>query len=194
MDNQTMLRALAKAARALNGARVTWAVGASALLYFYGITKTFHDLDLMIESADMDAARTAMLAVGAELCPEKTASETYASERFSEFLLDGVSFDLIGGFSIRYDHAVYRYPFGGERIAGETAAYGERVPLTPLADWYVLYLLMPGREARAREVAAYLTGHPETGCGSWLQTWLSGELPDGVRERVRLLRNNTGKR
>ncbi|MDD3212444.1 MAG: hypothetical protein PHY64_02160 [Eubacteriales bacterium] len=193
MNNQTKLRALAKAARALNAARVTWAVGASALLYFHGITETFHDLDLIIDSRDADAARLAMLAAGAELCPEKEPSTAYVSERFCEFLLDGVSFDLICGFAIRYENAVYRYPFGAERIAGSAEVLGRRVPLTPLADWYVLYLLMPGRAARAEKVAAYLSGHPEAERGDWLQTWLSGALPDGVREQVRQLWDRPGK-
>jgi len=162
MDAEDKLSALARVARALNGAGVTWAVGASALLYFEGIADTFNDLDLMIAEGDMPAAAQAMRAIGANALTMSGPSAAYATEYFFEYQLNDVDFDLLCGFAIRRADEVYRYPFSGERVVSTTQVNGETVPLTPLADWYVLYLLMPARKPRVTDRPLF-TGPPPKG-------------------------------
>ena len=47
MEQQRKLAVLARIAAELRQADVTWALGASGLLYFRGLAPDFHDLDLM---------------------------------------------------------------------------------------------------------------------------------------------------
>ena len=184
MEEQAKLAALAKAARALNAAGVTWAVGASAMLYLEGVVTTFNDIDLIIADEDLPAAQAAMLSTGAAALPPAPPVSAYRSVFFSEYQLDGVDFDLLSGFTVHRGDAAYRYPFGKNRVAGVTETLGAPVPLCALADWYVLYLLMPGRSHKARLIADYLTVHPQIERSAWLNTWLTERLPGDVREQV----------
>ncbi len=181
---------LAKAAGALNAAGVTWAVGASALLYLEGAAETFNDVDLVIAEGEMPAAEQAMLFTGAEQLPVQNPNPVFATKQFTEYRLDGVDFDLLCGFAVRRKNAVFLYPFDQEHIASVTDVHGVPVPLSPLADWFVLYLLMLDREKRAWQIAKYLKAHPRKERRRWLNLWLSGRLPGDVRERAMALFNS----
>ena len=85
---------------------------------------------------------------------------------------------------MRRREAVYRYTLDAERVARFTAVRGERVPLCPLADWYVLYLLMPGRAKKAALIGRYLREHPMRDSRAHLSRWLSNRLPGETREAV----------
>ena len=176
--------ALAKAARKLNEAGVGWALGASALLWFAGAAETYHDFDLLIAPGDMPSAREAMRAAGGEEGAPPPPSAVYATAAFAEFRLGDADFDLLCGFAVRYQGETYRYPFTRGRVAGEAEACGERIPLSPLADWYVLYRLMPGRAERAQSVARALNSRPRAEWVPWLRDWLAFPLPGDVRESV----------
>mgnify|MGYP001442158330 CR=1 len=178
---------LARAAAALNAANVTWAVGASALLYFEGVTDTFNDLDLLIAEGDMLSAEQAMFFAGATQLPSPGPTSAYVTRQYSKFRLDDVDFDLLCGFSLRRKGEVYEYPFGPDHIAYVAQAQGVPVPLSPLADWFILYLLMPDRGRRAVQIARYLKAHPRKERRKWLTMWLSGRLPGDVRERAMAL-------
>lgn len=192
MGDEAKLAALAKAAHALNRAGVAWGVGASALLYLEKVAESYRDFDLLLTADAMDEAKHALLGVGAAEAPPAPASGTYASQAFWECALDSAELDLIGGFTIRRKDGVYRYPFGRERIARWVDVQGERVPLSPLEDWYVLYLLMPGRAKQAALLGRYLRANPREHSRLWLNLWLSNRLPGEVRERVLALYNGIG--
>ena len=192
MEEQAKLAALAKAVCALNAAGVTWAVGASAMLYLESVVTTFNDIDLIIAEDDLPAAQAAMLSTGAVPLPPAPPVSAYRSVFFSEYQLDGVDFDLLCDFTIRRKDAVYRYPFGRERVAEWVDVQGERAPLCPLEDWYVLYLLMPGRQKRATLIGHHLHANPREHSRLWLNRWLGTRLPGDVRERVMALYNDIG--
>lgn len=187
MDEDRKLAALAKAAHALNRAGVTWGVGASALLYLEGVTEEFRDFDLLVTPETLGAARRALLGASAQEAPPAPPSGAYASEAFWEYTLDGAELDVICGFAIKRKDGVFRYPFDRERVARWADVQGERVPLSPLEDWYVLYLLMSGRAKNAALLARHLKAHPDAHSRAWLNGWLSNRLPGDVRERVMAL-------
>jgi hypothetical protein len=191
MDTDAKIAALAKAARRLNGANVGWALGASALLWVEGVSETFHDFDLLIAPEQMAAALQAMRECGATEQPPPAPNPAYATQAFSEFLLDGAEFDLLCGFAICYEGEVYRYPFTAARVAKTALLLGESVPLCLLADWFVLYLLMPCRADRADGIARHLYTLPRAEWAPWLTDWLSGSLPGAVRARVQALLGDT---
>ena len=184
MEEQAGLDALAKAAHELNRAGVVWALGASALLYVKGVVETFHDVDLLILPEHMPAAHKAFVQLGAKAKPAAPPSLTYATPFFEEFTLDGIDFDLLGGFTIRRKDAIYRYPFGEDRIAEMLSYQEETIPLTPLSDWVVLYLLMPRRSSKAVLLARHMKNQPQPEDRAWLSLWLHNRLPGDVREKV----------
>ena len=49
------IKLLKEIAQRFNTAYITWALGASMLLYFKGITSTFNDIDLMISNDDAES-------------------------------------------------------------------------------------------------------------------------------------------
>ncbi len=189
MENSRMLAALAEAARALNSAGVVWALGGSALLFLEGVTDTFQDFDLVIAQEHIAAAQRAFEALGAFALPPAAPSGAYATAHFQEYTLHGVDFDLLGGFALRRRDTVFPYPFDETRIARFADVEGALIPLCSLADWYVLYLLMPGRAKRAALLAQHLKDNPSFNHRIWLNTWLRSRLPGDIRERVMKLYN-----
>jgi len=187
------LTALAKAARELNDSGAVWAVGASALMYLEGDAETFGDLDLLIGQGWMDAARQALRTAGAQELAPRPPSDVYLTEQFCECRLDQVDFDLLCGFAVRREGVAYRYPFEARRIVKTVAVLGENVPLSPPADWYVLYRLMPDHGDKADVIARRLAARPREEWAPWLEEWLSGPLPDELRWRVRALLESAGQ-
>ena len=55
---QEKIQLLLRIVHRLNEAGVEWALGASMLLYFKGITSDFHDIDLMVTDCDAECVRT----------------------------------------------------------------------------------------------------------------------------------------
>ena len=68
MEKQKKIELLQKIAHRLNEAHVQWALGASMLLYFKGITSEFHDIDLLVSEHDAECVRRILSEMG-ELCP-----------------------------------------------------------------------------------------------------------------------------
>ena len=66
--SQEKIQLLLRIAHRLNEAHVEWALGASMLLYFKGITSEFHDIDLMIAARNTECVRTILSEMG-ESCP-----------------------------------------------------------------------------------------------------------------------------
>ena len=107
MDNEYKLHTLAEIARALNAEKITWAVGASLLLYFKGITSAFHDIDLMVADHDAECVRTILLEMG-ELRPsDPVPNPMYRTKTFMEFLIESIEVDVMAGFAIVHEGTVY---------------------------------------------------------------------------------------
>ncbi len=141
------LNVLSQIARVLNEAQVTWAVGASALLYFKGKTESFEDIDLMAAEEDAEKIKALLLPLG-RIMPEKPDSK-YQTRHFMEFVIDGVDVDIMAGLVIVKDGQAYECPFGREQIAEWIQLDGESIPLQVLEDWKRYYMLM-GRTAKAK--------------------------------------------
>lgn len=142
------LAVLARIAGAFRRAEVTWALGASALLYFRGLVPDFHDLDLMVLSPDAERAQEVLARLGTPL-PPKASDPIYRSAVFRQYRVDGVEADLMAGMVIVKDGAAHDCSLRPEDIAGTVTVLGEAVPLHALACWRRYYALM-GREEKAK--------------------------------------------
>ena len=192
MDIESKLSTLAKVGKRLNMASVEWAVGASALLYLEGVTADFHDFDLIVVPDSMETALDVFTRLGARLLPAQSPNPVYVSAQFVEFTLDGADFDLLCDYTLRRNDVLYRYPFPGDRAIRAVTVQGVPVPLCPLADWFVLYQLMPGGAKKAALIARHLKTHPRDSARHSLGKWLHTRLPGEVRERVFTLYTELG--
>ncbi len=170
-------RALPKIAAALNARGVRWALGASSMLALRGLRATPNDIDLIVDERDAALAADTLRAAGAQSPPGPSAG--FGTRVFLEYDIDGVGVDLMAGFAVRTEAGDVAYPFPE---SPETVAFGgQAVPLCPLEDWYVLYLLM-NRPQKARLIETHFSAHPAR-AAAW-DRWLSGNLPEAVRAQI----------
>lgn len=80
MEKQKKIELLQKIAHRLNEAHVQWALGASMLLYFKGITSEFHDIDLLVSEHDAECVRRILSEMG-ELCPPDPMPESHVPDK-----------------------------------------------------------------------------------------------------------------
>lgn len=177
-------KAIELVAKKLNEAGVCWGVGGSLLLYFYGITTVFHDLDLLVAERDLETADGILSGLGARAVREPTPE--YATKYFIEYAIQGVEVDLMCGFAVRTGSGIWHFTFEAGDLR-EWRQFGVQcLPLTGLTQWYIAYLLMPHRETRVAQLEAYFNARggvdPEP-----LRRALADGLPEPVRERLRML-------
>lgn len=137
---------LASIAEQFNRAGITWAVGASLLLYFKKRTDTFHDIDLMIMETDVEKAKEILSELGVLQPPNPSAQ--YQTRTFLEYVIDQTDVDVMAGFVIVKDGKAYDCALHREEITEEIEVLGQKVPLQSLELWSRYYRLM-GREEKA---------------------------------------------
>lgn len=140
------LLVLSKIAKVLNERNITWAVGASGMLYLNGITDAFHDLDIMILEEQIESAKDAMAAFGKPL--ERKPNPQYQTKHFLEYIVEDVEVDMMAGFAIVKDGVSYSTPFDKYHIEKYVTVNGQSIPLQFLSDWERYYALM-GRPQKA---------------------------------------------
>lgn len=67
-ETQEKIELLKKIAHRFHAAQVEWALGASMMLYFKGLSPAFHDIDLMVSEQDAERAGAILSEMG-KLCP-----------------------------------------------------------------------------------------------------------------------------
>ncbi|MDO4375172.1 MAG: hypothetical protein Q4D09_07570 [Clostridia bacterium] len=149
------LRVLGRIAALLNGDGITWAVGASAMLYFNGIVQDFHDIDIMVATEDAPRAKELLMTIGTLEPPNLLAK--YATKHFYEFIIDGVDVDVMGGFAIIQNGQTIDCSLTAGQIASAVSVAGENVPLQSPALWRGYYALM-GREQKVKLIDDALIG------------------------------------
>ncbi len=152
MDNiEHKLAVLAQIAEELNHKDVTWAIGASMLLYFKGITSEFHDIDIMIAEEDVETVKDVLLSLGDIQQPNPNGK--YKTKCFLEFHVDGVDIDAMAGFVIVNKEKEYYFPLKKENIKDFTEVHGIKIPLQSIEEWRKYYELM-GRNEKVKMIDA----------------------------------------
>ena len=103
---QEKIQLLLRIVHRLNEAGVEWALGASMLLYFKGITSDFHDIDLMVTDCDAECVRTILSEMGESFPSASIPNPMYRAKTFMEFFIDSVEVDVMAGFAIVKDGKV----------------------------------------------------------------------------------------
>ena len=153
MTNEIKIATFLKVAKILNENNITWAVGASLLLYFKGITDKFNDIDLMVAEKDIEKTKTIFLSLGKEY--PKNPNLQYKSKCFLEFNVDGIDFDIISGFVIVNNNCDHYFPLEKNSIAEYFCLENTSIPLQSVNDWLTYYSLM-NRKEKVEMIKNYL--------------------------------------
>ena len=138
------IKILKEIAQRFNTAYITWALGASMLLYFKGITSTFNDIDLMISNDDAESVRKILSEMG-ELQPPNP-NPKYKTKVFMEFVINSVDVDVMAGFSILNDGKIYDCSLDKDQIVEWFTLGNTKIPLQSPLLWCEYYKLMGRKE------------------------------------------------
>lgn len=166
----------------LNSSNIVWGVGASILLNQFGLIKKPNDIDIFIDIKDIEKADEVLKSISEKKKWEKTA--TYSTKYFYEYIIDGFDVDVMAGFAVNHINGVFEYTFDHNSISEFKRINGVNIPFTSLEDWYVIYQLIPNREAKVKIIESYLllNGIKKP---LLLERALKGNLPIEVREKIK---------
>ncbi len=145
------LTVLSQIAKELNQKNVTWAVGASLLLYVKGIVTDFHDIDIMVAEDDVNEAKAVLFSFGTMQPPNPNIA--YKTKHFMEFIVEGVEIDVMAGFVIVNNNKENQISFEKEDIKENIKMNGVSVPLQSVEAWRTYYQLM-GRSEKVALIDA----------------------------------------
>jgi hypothetical protein len=168
-------------AQKLNAENIVWGVGASVLLSFYQLIDAPRDIDLLVALEDIEKADAILSSLGQKNLWEKSAA--YSTRFFYEYTINGVDIDVMSGLKIHVQEYVYEHSFERQSITDHKTIDEIDIPLTSLEDWFVLYQLIPKREAKVAMIEDYLQ---KNGVKNRfiLEKALMAELPEVIRERI----------
>lgn len=176
-----MFNTLSYIGEKLNKANVLWGVGASILLNQFGLVDKPNDIDIFVDIKDIDKADELLKAIGEKKTYEKTSA--YSTRYFYEYVVNGIDVDVMAGFVINHDSGLYEYIFDYKSILEFRKISGIEIPFTSLEDWYVIYQLIPGREAKVKMIEEYFSSNGVQKI-FLLERALQGCLPLEVRKRI----------
>ena len=154
MNIEYKLSVLKKIAYLFNEASITYAVGASCLLYFKGITNHFNDLDIVVLEEDIFKAKEILVTLGT-LNPPKS-NEGYKTRHFLEFVVEEVDVDIMAGFVIVNRGKDYDCSLKKEQIKEYSYIDEVCIPLHDVKLWREYYNLM-GRENKVAIIDNHLS-------------------------------------
>lgn len=154
MMTNKKINVLKRIAIELNKKNITWALGASMLLYFKGIISEFKDIDIMVIDDDIDQVKKILLELGELQSPN--LSSKYKTRVFLEFIIDNVDVDVMAGFSIVNGDNLIDCSLKPEEIIEYYDLDGVKIPLQSIEIWCRYYELM-GRESRVEAIKKVLS-------------------------------------
>lgn len=148
-ETEKKIEVLKQIAHRFNEAHIMWALGASMLLYFKGITKEFQDIDLMVANDDVERVRIILSEMG-EIQPPNP-NPKYRTKTFMEFIINSIDVDVMAGFSIISDGKIFDCSLQEEQIVEKMPLGTELIPLQSPLLWREYYRLM-GRTEKVKMI------------------------------------------
>lgn len=147
------LTILTKLAKKFAKHKISWALGASGMLFIRGVVNDFNDLDLIIAKEDEKKVLTILRKLGIE---KKLAGKPeYCSEGFYNFVIDKIDIDVIVNFGILAHHEKYKFPLVPSSVDHSYSVNGTVIPLQTLSEWSYYYHLM-GRDKKVKLINNFL--------------------------------------
>jgi hypothetical protein len=167
-----------------NDEEILWGVGGSVMLNYYGLAENPRDIDLVVSLADVAKVEIILSKLGKK--QDRTPDSLYETEHFLEYVIQGVDVDIMAGLNIIHEAGIYSFEFDAQSVAKTMDIDGVQIPLTSLADWYVIYQLLGDREAKVERIENYMNSTGLINAGI-LEKSLVGNLPKEVKARVETL-------
>lgn len=144
MNNTT----LHKLSKTLNDSNITWGIGGSTLLEYYGLPTTPDDLDLWIHPEDIGKAKRVFEKY------EHINTNIYLPEKYHfKIHFYDIEVDFVSCFMIKPNQ--YKFSF---YITPNHLRYIKMneldIPVTYLEDWYIIYKLLK-RDDKAKLIEEY---------------------------------------
>ena len=180
----TIREVLAIIGKRFNDEQILWGVGGSVMLNYYGLAENPRDIDLVVALADVEKADAILSKLGRK--QNRMPDSLYETEHFLEYVIQGVDVDVMAGLNITHEAGTYNFTFNTQSVTKRMTINKVEIPLTSLADWYVIYQLLGDREVKVDRIEKHLLSSRlvET---DRLERTLTGNLPDNVRKRVEAL-------
>lgn len=187
----TVFNTLSLIGKELNSQNIKWGVGASILLNQYGLSNSTNDIDIVVDMKDIDKLDRIMQKLGSKKAKEK--SGTYSTKFFYEYIVNEIDVDVMAGLAINHELGTYHHIFDKLSISRHVNINGVDIPFMSLVDWYIIYQLIPGREAKVKIIEDYLIQNGMSELTLVIRA-LESNLPQNVRERTtRLIELSRGK-
>lgn len=147
-----MDKLISQIAQAFKTNHIHWAVGGSKLLAYYNITSQVNDLDLIVDIEDHQKVCDILSSIGKPL--EIPENKEYLTERFSRFIIQGIEIDLMSEFRIKYPSGIFEYKLLDHPLV-KSDSTNHFIPLCSLEQWYLVYLLLNGRQEKVVMMESY---------------------------------------
>lgn len=155
MKTEDKLKVLEKVAAAFEKERITWALGASALLYFKGIAEDFGDIDIVTAVEEIPKIKEALRGVG-EPEPENPVNRDKA-RAYLVYHIGGVEVEIMAGLVFQTENGGREFSLCKEDIKDCALLGNTRIPLQSLEEWKTYYSLM-GRTEKVRMIDEWNPG------------------------------------
>ncbi len=123
-------------AKKLNQKKISWALGASLLLYLEGYEISVADIDIIVAEEDHEK----LLEI---LAPYPytymSSNPKYQTKHFYTVEVDGVDFDFMIGFRVRTKNELYVFP---HKVAKHIYIDETTIHLGSVSEWYLAYQAM----------------------------------------------------
>lgn len=129
---------------------VRWVLSCSSSLFFKGIVDDFHDFDVLVHIEDVEALKSAMSEMGANIELETVQKGYFTSPYYQQAQLGRVEFDMIGNITVNTFGGSYCYPVKTEETEIVSIDGNILVPTVAVEASLILYGMMEGWQARRK--------------------------------------------
>jgi hypothetical protein len=137
LNNKEQLDVLFKLARILNQYGFKWSLGASMMLKLRGFDVTVDDLDIIIQTNEIQKLERILCLFGYK---KEIKSNKYLTTHFYELLIDNVNVDIMIGFKVNTNDGIYVFD---ETSAIDKINFEETtIYLSSLEEWLKAYKAM----------------------------------------------------
>lgn len=145
---------LCKISDGLNKIGCTWGIGGSVLLNYHGLIENPNDIDILINSRDIEKVIEFMKTIGNKV--ELSSKEPFKTESFFGYKVDGVMVEFMGNFKINLrDNKIYEFILDDKSIVDTLLLENSKINFTSLEDWFVAYLAMDDPKKRTPLIKEY---------------------------------------
>lgn len=149
MSIEKMKRSLQKLANELNKRNISWSLGASMMLYFYGLDVSPSDIDIIVDEKDHEKLLEVLINYPYTY---QEPHSNYCTKHFYSVTIDEVDFDIMIQFCIDANQHRYIYPF---HIDDTILLNNTTIYLASVKEWEKAYEMM-NRHQKVMQIRDYL--------------------------------------